>query len=289
MSLTGRPRSPPLALMSSSQIFWASKADLPLGASPPVSAMLKPILIGSPVCATARPASSAPAISAASAAAVLVDTRLGSWAILYPPHRDGFRGDLGSRGLGRASGTAPAEQPAASGALARGENARRARGDRGGSRISACLARALRRRVAAFDHDGLDLARSFAAEDRSAIVFGRGEAGDTLLERGKFDHHETVELVRPFHDAVAAAAREHLAAALGNDAGNEIGVFLVFDRIIDLGSRNPIGRHVSSSIFVDETVIPSVSTVAAKSSSGPGLSNHLPFAHDVVAERGVHA
>src|SRR5215472_9003870 len=56
MSLTGRPRSPPLALTSSSQIFWASSADLPLGASPPVSAILKPILIGSPDCAQAAPA-----------------------------------------------------------------------------------------------------------------------------------------------------------------------------------------------------------------------------------------
>src|SRR5215472_16331291 len=56
MSLTGRPRSPPLALTSSSQIFWASSADLPLGASPPDSAMLKPILIGSPDCAQAAPA-----------------------------------------------------------------------------------------------------------------------------------------------------------------------------------------------------------------------------------------
>src|SRR6516164_7183758 len=53
MSFTGRPTSPPRALTSSSQIFWASRADLPLGASPPVSAMLYPILIGSPVCAAA--------------------------------------------------------------------------------------------------------------------------------------------------------------------------------------------------------------------------------------------
>ena len=49
--------------------------------------------------------------------------------------------------------------------------------------------------------------------------------------------------LRPFHDLVAAAARQHLAAELGDDARHEIGVFLVFDGIIDLRSRNPIGRH----------------------------------------------
>src|SRR6516164_11590471 len=67
MSLTGRPSNPPLALMSSSQIFWASRADLPFGPSPPVIAMLYPILIGSPDCAAAGAASSAPASSARTA------------------------------------------------------------------------------------------------------------------------------------------------------------------------------------------------------------------------------
>src|ERR1700691_1469874 len=56
MSLTGLPSKPPLALTSSSQIFWASSADLPLAARPPVIAMLKPILIGWPDCAAAPPA-----------------------------------------------------------------------------------------------------------------------------------------------------------------------------------------------------------------------------------------
>jgi hypothetical protein len=37
-----------LALTSSSQIFQASKADLPFGPRPPVIAMLEPILIGGP-------------------------------------------------------------------------------------------------------------------------------------------------------------------------------------------------------------------------------------------------
>src|SRR3972149_11040229 len=53
MSLTGRPSSPPLALISSSQIFMPSSACLPLGESGPVSAIANPILIGSPACPAA--------------------------------------------------------------------------------------------------------------------------------------------------------------------------------------------------------------------------------------------
>src|SRR5262245_25964147 len=48
MILTGRPSSPPFLLVSSSQILAPSSACLPLAASGPVSAMEKPILIGSP-------------------------------------------------------------------------------------------------------------------------------------------------------------------------------------------------------------------------------------------------
>src|SRR5262245_6720187 len=51
MSLTGRPSSPPLALSSSAQICLDIRWALPEEASPPVSETLKPILIGSPVCA----------------------------------------------------------------------------------------------------------------------------------------------------------------------------------------------------------------------------------------------
>src|SRR5215469_7927978 len=47
MSLTGRPNSPPSALVSSSQIFIANNAALPLAARPPVNPMPNPILIGS--------------------------------------------------------------------------------------------------------------------------------------------------------------------------------------------------------------------------------------------------
>ena len=48
MALTGRPSRPPLALVSSSQIFMPSSACLPLAASGPVSAMEKPMVIGWP-------------------------------------------------------------------------------------------------------------------------------------------------------------------------------------------------------------------------------------------------
>src|SRR5216684_4977441 len=46
MSLTGRPSRPPLAFISSSQIWAASNAALPLGASGPVTFMLKPMVSG---------------------------------------------------------------------------------------------------------------------------------------------------------------------------------------------------------------------------------------------------
>src|SRR5262249_35448421 len=97
--------------------------------------------------------------------------------------------------------------------------------------------------VAGFDNNSFDFARAAAAEGRGTVVFGRGEAGDALLEGGKLDHHEAVELGRPFHDLAAAAARKHFAAELGDDTRHEVGVFLVLGRIVDLGSRNPVGRH----------------------------------------------
>jgi hypothetical protein len=93
------------------------------------------------------------------------------------------------------------------------------------------------RRVAAFDHDGLDLARAVAAEGRGAVVFGRGEAGDALLEGREFDHHEAVEFCRPFQDLIATAAREHLAAKLGDDSRHEVSVLLVFDPVYVLNYR----------------------------------------------------
>src|SRR5215831_19970242 len=53
MSLTGRPSRPPFELISCSQICAPSSACWPAPASEPVCAMLKPILIGSPPCASA--------------------------------------------------------------------------------------------------------------------------------------------------------------------------------------------------------------------------------------------
>src|SRR6516165_7426798 len=209
MSLTGRPRSPPLALTSSSQIFCASSADLPLGASPPVSAMLKPILIGSPDCAQAAPANN-------SAHAENARTRhltarcVASCSIVILPFESLWVHLMGNGT--HTSGPLPVHAP-------------------------------LARRIAAFDHDGLDRARAVAAEGRGAVVFGRGEAGDALLEGRKLDHHEALELGRSFHDLIAAAARKHLAAELGDDGRHEIGVLLVFDGIVDLRPRNPISRH----------------------------------------------
>jgi hypothetical protein len=42
-----------------------------------------------------------------------------------------------------------------------------------------------RGRVAALDDEGLDLAGAIAAEGGGRLVFGRGEAGDALLECGE--------------------------------------------------------------------------------------------------------
>src|ERR1700742_4987457 len=90
MSLTGRPSRPPLALVSSSQIFMPSSACLPKPASGPVSAMPKPILIGSPdwACAGAARAR-AIAQTAAKASNFSLDR-----SITHPP-RVKFYGILG--------------------------------------------------------------------------------------------------------------------------------------------------------------------------------------------------
>src|SRR5262249_19029565 len=66
MSLTGRPSSPPLALISSAQICLERRCALPEEARPPVNETLNPILIGS--CATAGTVPAhAPTIVAANA------------------------------------------------------------------------------------------------------------------------------------------------------------------------------------------------------------------------------
>src|ERR1700704_5439071 len=68
MRSTGRPRSPPLALTSSRQIWSASSALLPPPDKPPVNDIDKPILIGS--AAWARGPMSSAAHSASTQAIV---------------------------------------------------------------------------------------------------------------------------------------------------------------------------------------------------------------------------
>src|SRR5919108_3942191 len=99
------------------------------------------------------------------------------------------------------------------------------------------------RGVAPVDDDGLDLTGATAPEGRCSVVFRRGEAGDPLFKGWKLDNDEAAEFVWPFHEPVAAAARQYLAAEPGDDLRHQIGISLVLDGIIDLGSCNPIGRH----------------------------------------------
>src|SRR6516164_1425160 len=80
----------------------------------------------------------------------------------------------------------------------------------------------LARRVAAFDHDDLDLAGAVSAEGRGAVVFGRGEAGDPLLEGRELDHHEAVEFGRPFHYLISSAIGVSIDDELDDDPRHEI-------------------------------------------------------------------
>src|SRR5215470_1052982 len=100
-------------------------------------------------------------------------------------------------------------------------------------------------RLYAFDHDGFDLAGAAPPEGGGCIIFRRSETGGALFKGRKFDHDETMEFVRTLHDLEASAPRQNLAAELRDDGGNQIGVFLVFDRIVDLRTRNPVSRHQS--------------------------------------------
>src|SRR6185369_6679441 len=79
------------------------------------------------------------------------------------------------------------------------------------------------------------------------LIYRRLEACHALLERWELDHDEPMEVVRSFVDLVSAAARENLAAMLGDDRRHEVCIFLVLNRIGDLRARNPIGRHCLSS------------------------------------------
>src|SRR5690348_3551406 len=100
--------------------------------------------------------------------------------------------------------------------------------------------------LAAFDHDGFDLARTFAPERGGLVVFLRGETGDALLEGGELDDHEAVEFLRAFHDLIAPTTRQDLAAVFGKNRRNAIRVLLVFDRIDDPRTRHPVSRHPNS-------------------------------------------
>src|SRR5947209_7365233 len=90
------------------------------------------------------------------------------------------------------------------------------------------------RRIAAFYHDGLDLPRAGAAEGRGPVIFRGGETCHALLERRKLDHDVALKLLRPLHNLIAPATRQHLATVFCNDLRNQVGVFLVFNGIIDL-------------------------------------------------------
>src|ERR1043166_2395029 len=204
----------------------ASSADLPLGASGPVSAMPKPILIGSPcwarVGAWNRSAAPAARRTAASPAKALklrcrnmsISSRVAIFVDVLCP------------------------KPGA-----------RAKGDR---QHGYCRESQLLRRIAAFDDDGLDLAGAAAPECRGFLVFRRGEAGDRLVEGRELDHHEAVELVRPLHQLIAPPARQDFGAVALKDSRQAVGVFLVRDRIVDLRAGDPIGGHALASCVVGD-------------------------------------
>src|SRR5579871_1345867 len=99
-------------------------------------------------------------------------------------------------------------------------------------------------RISAIDHDCLHFAGAIgAAEGGGLIVFVGLEAGDALLEGRKLDDYEALKLLRSLHDLITPAACQNLAAVLGDDGRHEIGVLLIGDRIVDLGSCDPIGWH----------------------------------------------
>src|SRR6266478_7548111 len=76
ISSTGRPRRPPFLLTSSFQIWMARSAGLPLAESPPVSAMPKPILIGSAARAVNAPALASTSVTTTAPTRVQVIDRL---------------------------------------------------------------------------------------------------------------------------------------------------------------------------------------------------------------------
>src|SRR4029077_477390 len=97
----------------------------------------------------------------------------------------------------------------------------------------------------AFDHDRFDLPRSTAPEGGGFVVFRRCETCHALLQGREFDHDEAMEFIRSFHDLKTSAPGENLSAKLGNDGVHQVGIFFIFDRVVDLGTRNPVSRHIS--------------------------------------------
>src|SRR4029453_9250947 len=89
----------------------------------------------------------------------------------------------------------------------------------------------------------LYFAGAAAAEGRGAVIVVRGKAGYRLFKCREFDHHEAMKLLRSLHDLMASAARQDPAPVSGENIRNQIGIFLVFNRIVDLCARHPIGRH----------------------------------------------
>src|SRR5262249_55226185 len=84
------------------------------------------------------------------------------------------------------------------------------------------------------NHDGFDLARTAPPECSGVFVFRRCKTGDDLLKGGKFDHDDTREFVRTFHDLKTPTPSQYLAAELCNDCGHKVRVLLVLDGVVDL-------------------------------------------------------
>jgi hypothetical protein len=86
-------------------------------------------------------------------------------------------------------------------------------------------------RFDALDDHGFDLPGTGATERGGAIILNRGEAADASRECRELDHHEAMEMVRTFHDLKSPTPGEHLSAMTRHNVGDEIGIFLVVDRI----------------------------------------------------------
>src|SRR5262245_28836475 len=105
-----------------------------------------------------------------------------------------------------------------------------------------------RRGVTTLGDDVFHYARAAAAERGCLTILLGFEAGHRLLERRELDDNEAMECFRSFHDAVAPAASEHLAAVARDDRRHAIGVLLVLDGVVDLRPGDPIRGHGGSSL-----------------------------------------